>query len=175
MRIFLKSLVILLLCTACAHVPNEPTHSPAVELQEYYEVDPGMRNFVAGAYGYAIYPSVGKGGFGIGGAYGKGWVYEQGHFIGTSELVQVTYGLQIGGKAYSELVVFQDERSLRDFKKGNLQLSAQVSAVAVRTGGSANASYRNGVAIFTAAEKGLMGEISVGGQQFSFTPHVYQK
>jgi len=166
----IPSLLLASFLVACVSVPDVPNRSPSRELEAFYDVDPGLRGFVSRAYGYALYPSVGKGGLGIGGAYGKGWVYEHGRFVGTSELVQVTYGLQIGGKSYSELVVFEDERSFRHFKESKLQLAAQVAAVAVRTGASVNASYRNGVAIFTAAETGLMGEISVGGQQFSFKP-----
>lgn len=169
-KITLMLSMLSLLAVSCVSVPNRPYQSASVELQPFYEADDSLKSFIANAYGYAIYPSVGKGGFGLGGAYGKGWVYENGRFIGTSELVQVTYGLQIGGKSYAELVVFQNAAALREFKEGRLQLAAQVSAVALRTGVSRNAPYRNGVAIFTAAEQGLMGEISVGGQQFSFKP-----
>jgi len=169
MRI-VPSLLLVATFIGCTTIPDVPNQSPSRELEAFYDADPSLRNFVAKSYGYALYPSVGKGGFFVGGAYGKGWVYEHGHFVGTSELVQATYGLQIGGKSYSELVVFEDERSFKNFKEGKLQLAAQIAAVAIRTGASVNASYRNGVAIFTAAETGLMGEISVGGQQFSFKP-----
>lgn len=169
MRIF-STIIALILFTSCATVPNKPSMSRAEILEPFFDADSSFRDFISNAYGYAVYPSVGKGGFAIGGAFGKGWVFERGRFVGTSELVQVTYGLQIGGKSYSEIVVFENARAFKNFKEGHLQLSAQISAVALGTGASKNVPYRNGVAIFTANEQGLMGEISVGGQRFSFEP-----
>ena len=100
----------------------------------------------------------------------KGEVYEQGVLIGTSSLTQLTIGWQLGGQAYSELVFFKDKAALDDFKRGNFELGAQASAVAATAGASADASYDNGVAIFTLAKGGLMYEASIGGQKFSFEP-----
>lgn len=170
----MKNIILLALLVlvglGCASVPNRPPAGTPDELVDFYEADPSLRGFLSRSYGYAIFPSVGKAGFGVGGAYGKGWVYEQGRFVGTSELVQVTIGFQIGGKGYSELIVFENERSFRDFSLGKLKLAAQVSAVAATSGASATAPYRNGVAIFITSEAGLMGEVSIGGQTFSFKP-----
>jgi lipid-binding SYLF domain-containing protein len=132
--------------------------------------DPGMQVFFDEAHGYAVFPTVGKGGMGIGGAYGKGEVYERGTLVGYSSLTQLTIGFQLGGQAYSEIIFFKDKATLDDFKSGNFEFSAQVSAVAVTAGASADAGYNNGVAIFTLAKGGLMYEASVGGQKFSFTP-----
>ncbi|MDV3239803.1 MAG: hypothetical protein LOY58_13250 [Gammaproteobacteria bacterium] len=132
--------------------------------------DPGIKVFFDKAYGYAVFPTVGKGGIGIGGAYGKGEVYARGRRIGTSSLTQVTIGFQLGGQAYSEIIFFKDKATLDDFTSGNFEFSAQASAVAVTAGASADADYSNGVAIFTLAKGGLMYEASVGGQKFSFTP-----
>ena len=117
--------------------------------------DPYLENwFDDGSYGYAVFPSVGKGAIGIGGAYGKGKVFEQGKPIGTATLTQGTIGLQLGGQAYSEVVFFKDKRALDTFKANTLELSAQASAVAVRAGGSADADYEAGVAVFTMASDG---------------------
>ncbi|WP_275096447.1 lipid-binding SYLF domain-containing protein [Sedimenticola hydrogenitrophicus] len=132
--------------------------------------DPGMKLFFKKAYGYAIFPTVGKAGIGLGGAYGEGEVYRQGRFIGTSSLSQITIGFQLGGQAYTEIIFFKDKRALEDFTSGNFEFNAQASAVAVTAGASADADYDNGVAIFTMPKGGLMYEATVGGQKFSFKP-----
>jgi lipid-binding SYLF domain-containing protein len=142
----------------------------ATTIANFKKKDSGIKRFFDKAYGYAVYPTVGKGGFLFGGAYGKGNVYEKGKLIGTSSLTQVTVGLQAGGQAYSEIIFFKDKKALDNFKSGKLKASAQASAVAVTAGAAAHADYSDGVAIFTLAKGGLMGEASIGGQKFSFTP-----
>lgn len=132
--------------------------------------DPGLKLFFNKAYGYALFPTVGKAGFGLGGAYGEGEVYRQGVFIGTSSLSQLTIGFQLGGQAYTEIIFFKDKHALDDFTSGNFEFNAQASAVAVTAGASADADYDNGVAIFTMPKGGLMYEATVGGQKFSFDP-----
>jgi len=142
----------------------------ATTIANFKKKDSGIKLFFNKAYGYAVYPTIGKGGFLFGGAYGKGNVYEKGKLIGTSTITQVTVGLQAGGQAYSEIVFFKDKKALNDFKAGKFKAGAQASAVAVTAGAAANADYSEGVAIFTLAKGGLMGEASIGGQKFSFTP-----
>lgn len=132
--------------------------------------DPGLKLFFKKAYGYAVFPTVGKAGIGLGGAYGEGEVYRQGRFIGTSSLSQITIGFQLGGQAYTEIIFFKDKHALDDFTSGNFEFNAQASAVAVTAGASADADYDNGVAIFTMPKGGLMYEATVGGQKFSFDP-----
>jgi lipid-binding SYLF domain-containing protein len=137
-------------------------------LAKLKEKDAGMEKVLAEAAGYAVFPSVGKAALGVGGAHGKGVVYEHGKRIGRSTLSQLTIGLQAGGQEYSEVVIFKDQAALDNFKKGNLKLNAQASAIAVKARASADLAYRNGVAIVTMAKGGLMYEASVGGQKFSF-------
>jgi lipid-binding SYLF domain-containing protein len=139
-------------------------------IAEFERSDSGMARLFAESAGYAIFPTVGKGGIGIGGARGKGWVYDHGVLKGRTTLTQVTIGLQLGGQAYREVIFFKDQAALDEFCRGDFELSAQVSAVAVKTGASANVKYNRGVAIFTMAKGGLMYEASVGGQKFSFKP-----
>ena len=127
-----------------------------------------MKVFFDKAYGYAVFPTVSKGAYVIGGAYGEGEVFKKGKLIGYSTLTQVTIGLQLGGQAYSEIIFFQDKRRLNNFKDGNFEFGAQASAVAVTAGVSADAAYNNGVAIFTIVKGGLMYEASVGGQKFRY-------
>jgi lipid-binding SYLF domain-containing protein len=132
------------------------------------EKDPGMQDWFDNSAGYAVFPKVGKGGIGIGGAYGKGLVIAGDKVIGTTSLTQVSIGLQLGGQAYSEFIFFYDQTALADFQRGNFELGAQASAVAATAGASADASYNKGVAIFTDVTGGLMYEASVGGQKFKY-------
>lgn len=132
--------------------------------------DSKLQAFFDKARGYAVFPSVGKAGFGIGGAHGSGVVYKQGKAIGTTTLTQLTIGFQLGGQVYSEIIFFKDQAALDRFTKGQFELGAQASAVAVTAGAAANVDYSEGVAIFTMTKGGLMYEASVGGQKFSFEP-----
>jgi lipid-binding SYLF domain-containing protein len=165
-RAFFAGLALAALAPAPARAQADV---PAV-ITKFEEKDPGMAKVFADASGYAVFPTVGKGGIGIGGARGKGWVYAGGALIGKSTLTQVTIGLQLGGQAYSEVVFFQTPQALENFKLGHLKLDAQASAVALTARASADLAYRNGVAIVTMAKGGLMYEASVGGQKFSYAP-----
>ena len=142
------------------------------------------------AYGYAVFPTIGKGGIGIGAAHGSGRAYAQGRWVGNTSMNQLTVGLQLGGQAFSQIIFFEDERSFKEFTSGNFEFGAQASAVAITagasasagtTGGSAGASggkkdattsgqYHKGMAVFTIAKGGLMYEAAIGGQKFSYKP-----
>ena len=144
--------------------------------------------FFKSAYGYAVFPSIGKAGVGVGGAYGKGRVYEMGRHVGDTSMTQLSVGLQLGGQAYSEIIFFEDQRSLREFTSGNFEFGAGASAVAITAAASAKATtggssasasggkhdaktvgkYHKGMAVFTVAKGGLMYEASVSGQKFSY-------
>jgi len=139
-------------------------------IAKFKEKDPRVAKAFETAFGYVIYPTVGKGAIGIGGAHGKGEVYEQGKKIGTSTLNQVTVGFQLGGQAYSEVIFFKDKTAIDDFKRGNFELSAQASAVALNARAAGDLPYNKGVAIATMAKGGLMYEASVGGQKLSYKP-----
>jgi lipid-binding SYLF domain-containing protein len=136
----------------------------------YKKADPGLATFFEKSAGYAVFPGIGKGGAVVGGAYGKGVLFENGKSTGKTTLTQVTVGVQLGGQTYSEIIFFETEKALTDFKGSNFAFSAQASAVALKSGASANAMYRGGVAVFTATKGGLMFEGSVGGQKFTFQP-----
>jgi lipid-binding SYLF domain-containing protein len=142
----------------------------AAVIAKFKEKDPGLAKVFDESAGYVVFPTVAKGGFGIGGARGKGYVYQHGRLIGNSTLTQLTIGLQAGGQAYSEVIFFKDDPALQNFERGHLKFDAQASAVALTARASADLAYRNGVAIVTMAEGGLMYEASVGGQKLSFHP-----
>jgi len=139
-------------------------------VEAFRKTDPSLKRFLDGAVGYAVFPSVGKGAIGVGGAYGSGVVFERSNPVGRTTLTQLTVGPQLGGQAYSEIVFFENEKALSAFKKGQLAMAAQVSAVVASSGASANARYDSGVAIFTQVKGGLMAEASVGGQRFGYRP-----
>jgi lipid-binding SYLF domain-containing protein len=142
----------------------------AAVIAKFKEKDPGMAEIFDKAAGYAVFPTVAKGAVGVGGARGKGSVFEAGKLVGRSTLTQVSIGFQLGGQAYSEVVFFQNKEALENFKKGRLKLDAQASAVALKERASADLPYRSGIAIVTMSKGGLMYEASVGGQKFSFSP-----
>lgn len=144
-------------------------------INTFKTTDPGLARFFKSSVGYAVFPSVAKGGLGVGAAHGSGVLYQRGVPVGGASLTQVTVGAQIGGQEYAEIIFFQTRKVLSDFKGGNLAFSAQVSSVALAAGASANAAYQKGVAVFTATRGGLMLEASVGGQKFSYTPFAKKK
>ncbi len=139
-------------------------------MQAFYKDDNTLEALVQKSYGYAILPSIVKGAVGVGGAYGKGEVYEQGTQVGFTDMSQGSFGLQAGGQGYSELLVFQDKAALDKFKTGNFGFSGNVSAVAATAGAAAVAKFENGVAVFVRVNGGLMYEASISGQNFSYSP-----
>ncbi|MBX3323655.1 MAG: lipid-binding SYLF domain-containing protein [Phycisphaeraceae bacterium] len=132
--------------------------------------DSSLSKFLTDARGYAVFPTVGKGAIGVGGAYGRGVLYEGGKIVGYCDLTQGTIGLQLGGQAYSQIIAFETQDAVDIFKSGNFAFSAQATAVALRSGAGANAKYADGVAVFTMDEAGLMFEAALGGQKFSYEP-----
>jgi lipid-binding SYLF domain-containing protein len=146
--------------------------------------------FFGRSYGYAVFPTVGEAGLGVGGALGKGHVYVHGRLIGDTTMGQVSVGFQAGGKAYSQIIFFEDKRALEKFESGTFQFEAGASAVAVTAGANASVgttgttagasgtennaratgAYQNGMAVFTIAKGGLMYAATIAGQKFSYTP-----
>lgn len=136
---------------------------------EFIKSDELLSKLFDGAAGYVMFPNVGKGAVGVGGASGNGIFYEKGKMTGKAKMSQVSVGFQFGGQAYRELIFFENQEAVNRFKKNKLEFSAQASAVAAKTGASANAKYRDGVMVFTQQKGGLMYEASVGGQKFKYT------
>ena len=132
--------------------------------------DSTLATFFANSAGYAVFPDVGKGGFIVGGAHGKGSVYEKGNFVGTATMTQASIGAQAGGQTFAQVIFFQTPAALQDFKAGKFEMSTDVSAVAVKEGASTQANYKDGVAVFTMPKSGLMAAASIGGQKFKFEP-----
>ena len=149
--------------------PNEETEAQAA-ITAFTLTDPDLKVFFEKARGYAVFPSVGKAGMGFGGAYGKGIVYEQGKEIGKTSLKQLSMGFQFGGESYREIIFFQDEETLNKFKEGNYEFGPQATAAVVKKGASKNSDFNDGVAVFTQTKGGMMFDVSVAGQKFTFEP-----
>jgi hypothetical protein len=145
--------------------------------------------YFAGSYGYAVFPTIGKGGLGIGAAHGSGHVYSNGQRIGKVSMNQLSVGLQAGGEAFSEIIFFKDKSAMDDFTSGHFEFSADAGAIVITaaadasvgtTGADAGASiekhdaatageYKHGMAVFTIAKGGLMYNATIAGQKFSYT------
>ena len=187
----LKYALIALMIVFTFTIPQAESADNFSKTIDIFKQSPQVQPFFKSAYGYAVFPTVGKGGFVVGGAYGTGQVYRQGKVTGTSKLIKASIGFQAGGQAFSEMVFFQDKRAYDEFTSGNFEFSAAASAVAITAGAQASAgtkgatagasagpatgeqartSYTSGMAIFVHAKGGLMYEASIGGQKFSFQP-----
>ncbi len=182
---FLVALAFTFLVLSPAHAEDD--YRKTIDL---FKRSPVVQPFFKNAYGYAVFPTIGKGGVGIGAAYGEGRVYQGGKVTGKTSMTQLTVGAQLGGQAISEIIFFQDKRAYSEFTSGNFEFSAQASAVAITAGAQAQAGsegagvsasgggtagmqaakYHKGMAVFTHAKGGLMYEVTVGGQKFSFEP-----
>jgi len=167
-----SALAALLLLSPVAAADAEDKLPDLADVQSvialFIENDPSMEDFFDDAYGYVVFPRVGKGGLGIGGAYGKGAVYVDSDLVGAATLKQATFGFQMGGQQYAQVIFFRNESAFRDFIEGNYELSAQATAIAASAGAAATAAYDHGVTVFTIGISGLMYEASVGGQKFKY-------
>ena len=185
LRIFM-ALVFSVLVMSSAYADAD--YSGAIKV---FRDSPVVQPYFNNAYGYAVFPTIGKGGVGIGGAHGSGQVYVGDKVTGKTSMTQLTIGWQLGGQAYSQIIFFEDKRAYQEFTSGNFEFGAQASAVAITagaqaqagtTGAAASASpggsagkqaatkYQKGMAVFTRAKGGLMYEAAIGGQKFSFEP-----
>jgi lipid-binding SYLF domain-containing protein len=156
---------------------------------DVYKKSGAVEPFFKSAYGYAVFPTIGKAGFGIGGSYGTGQVYQGGKVTGETSLIKATIGFQAGGQAFSEMIFFEDKRAYDEFTSGDFEFDAAASAVAITagvqakagtegatagasagpaTGKQAKASYHKGMAVFVHIKGGLMYEAAIGGQKFNF-------
>lgn len=186
----LRSLVLLLMTGLMAGVaPAASDDERYAETIQLFRQAGESGKFFARSHGYAVFPTVGKGGIGVGGAFGKGRVYRGDTWVGDVSLAQVSVGFQLGGQAYSEIVFFENEATFRDFTSGNFEFGADIGAVAITAGANASLSsaggasagasgtkkdaataggYHHGVAVFTIAKGGLMYQAAVAGQKFNY-------
>ena len=186
-KFILFPLMIMFVITL-SHVAFADSYSNTIEV---FKNSDATKPFFKNCYGYALFPTVGKGGIGIGGAYGEGQVYKKSNIVGTVSLAKLSIGFQLGGQAFSEIIFFQDKRAYSEFISGNFEFDASASAVVITAGAQAKAgtegvtagasagpatgeqakiNYIKGIAVFVHTKGGLMYEAAIGGQKFDFTP-----
>jgi lipid-binding SYLF domain-containing protein len=163
-------ILVLLPVSPCFGGEEELEQQVRETIDQFKKTDPGMKEFFNTAHGYAVFPTVGRAGIGLGGPHGTGLVYEGGERVGVAKLTQGKLVFQLGGQAYSEVIFLENEETMERFKESDFSLSFWASAVPAAAGASANAKYRLGVVVFTVAKGGLTYEASVGGQTFKFIP-----
>jgi lipid-binding SYLF domain-containing protein len=186
--LLLAIIVMVTLISGISYASDEEKYKNAINV---FKQSPQVQPYFKNAYGYAVFPTIGKGGLGIGGAHGKGQVYRGGKVTGKTSMTKVSIGFQAGGQAFSQVIFFKDKRAYDEFTSGEFAFDAQASAVAItagaqaqagstgatagasagpKTGAQAETSYRKGMAIFVHAKGGLMYEAAIAGQKFSFKP-----
>lgn len=173
MRVLLIALAVATMMFGTARAGWDPADEANTErtIGKFRQSDPSLERFFSRAYGYAVFSDIYKGGFIIiGGGHGEGVVYERGVPVGKSKVTLLNIGPQLGGQAFSEIIFFKDQAALDNFKQGNFELSAQAGVVIVQAGMATNTDYSDGVAVFAMPNAGLMGELTIGGQKFSFKP-----
>jgi len=180
----LTTFLALAVTTAYAAPDSEKCAATLAKFKELGNVS----EMLAESYGYAVMPTIGKAGVGIGGAGGTGCVYAAGEQTGDVSMGQVTVGLQLGGQSYSQLILFKNSDVYKDFTRGQFEFGADATAVALTYGAQAGATtkgasasagdtkgraaWKRGMAVFTLAKGGLMYEASIGGQKFNFKPKM---
>lgn len=161
---------------ACATAPKSAEERENLQaradttLSDMRARDPGLNSLLASSAGYAVFPEIGKGGLGVGAAYGRGVLYERGRMTGYVELNQGSIGAQIGAQTFAELVVLRAPTDVDRLKRGQFSLGANASAVALTAGAAASADFADGVAVFVLPRGGAMAELSVSGQQINYQP-----
>jgi lipid-binding SYLF domain-containing protein len=185
MRTMLRACLMIAAFALSASVAFADEYSDTIDL---FRNAGASQAFLNNSYAYAVFPTIGKGGLGVGGAHGNGRVYEKGNYIGDTSMTQLSIGFQAGGQAFSQIIFFKDKRALDEFTSGNFEFSADASAIAITSAASASAgtagadaaasggkkdantagAYHKGMAVFTIAKGGLMYQASVGGQKFKY-------
>jgi lipid-binding SYLF domain-containing protein len=138
--------------------------------QEWNKVDPQFEAFAKKGYGFAFFPEITKGGLVIGGAHGRGVVYEKAQHMGYADLTQMSLGFQAGYQDYSQLIVFENQPAMDKFKRNEIDFGANASAVVADKGAAMGAQFVDGVAVFVRPIGGAMAEASLGGQQITYLP-----
>lgn len=183
--------VVLIMVAVVLILSNAAHADEFTDTIDVFKKSKAVQPFFKNAYGYAVFPTVGKGGIVIGGSYGTGQVYKNGKVTGEVSLIKGSIGWQLGGQAFSQMIFLEDKRAYDKFTSGEFEFDATASAVAITagaqakagtegttagasagpaTGVQAKASYHNGMVVFVHAKGGLMYEASIGGQKFTFKP-----
>lgn len=146
--------------------------SAQATLKEMEFRDPSLRELLDQAYAYAVFPQIGKGGAIVGGAFGRGLLYERNRPTGAVELTQGSIGAQLGGQSFAELIVLRNADDVAQLKSGTFDVGGSASAVALTEGAARAANVgANANAVFVLPRGGLMADLSVTGQTLRFQPY----
>jgi len=184
-RRLISAIAIILMLTGSTAFAKATVEECKATFEKFKDLG-NVPQMLAETYGYAVLPTIGKGGIGIGGAGGTGCVFEQGEHTGNISMGQVTIGFQLGGQAYSQLILFKNKDTYEEFTAGNFEFGADATAVALTYGAQAGATtkgasasagdtkgvgaWKRSMAVYTIAGGGLMYEASIGGQKFKYKP-----
>ena len=156
---------------ALAGIPRPSLRADAENaISQFKNSDPELKNFFENSAGFVVFPSAGRAGLFLGGAAGRGVVYEKGKPAGTARMTEFNAGPQIGGQAFTEVIFFETAEGLETFKQSRCELSAEAGAIAVKQGATLSAAYRKGVVVFIRPKAGLMAQVTVGGQVLIYEP-----
>ena len=176
MRTFVFAIAAALAIPACASGPKSTSEQHTLDnqvtttLDEMRAKDPGINQVLGSAYAYAVFPDVGKGGFIVGAAGGRGMLYEQGRATGNVKIQQGSFGAQAGAQTFAELVVLHDQAEVNKLKSGHFDLGGNASAVVIKTGGGLATETARGQTVFVMPRGGAMVDVSVAGQRIMFEP-----
>ncbi len=184
-RVKTISVVILIMLSFTVFADSDVDAADDIDALKTFKVSDVVSKIHESAYGYAIFPNIGKGGFGIGAAHGSGRVYKGGKKTGDVTMTQISIGFQVGGQAYRQVIYFKDKRAFEDFTSGEFEFSAQAEAIAITSSASASAGsegttasanstqseaeYHKGMIVFTIGKGGLMYQAALGGQKYNYT------
>lgn len=172
--VLMTSLVLLVF--GCSTAPERAESKAVLEanveesLAEFKDKYPSIQSYFQNSYGYAVLPKILKGAFWVGGAGGKGAVYEKGTLVGYTRMTQATLGVSFGGESFREVVFFADKAALDRFRTGPFTFSGQATALVVEAGAAAKANYQDGMAVFVMTRSGLIIDASIGAQKFKYVP-----
>ena len=170
------ALFVVSVCVGCSTAPKTPSDRQALinaadaKLSEATTTDPTLRPVLDSAAGYAVFPEAGRGGVVVGGGYGKGVLYQNQRIIGYCDMSLASAGAELGGKQFTEIIVFKTPNALEKFKQGQFAFRADASAVALKSGAAANTEFKDNTAVYVMSQKGLMVDASLGAQSFTYEP-----
>lgn len=166
----------LLFAGGCATMPDTPADQNDLisdadaTLQRMQSRDPTLMATLQRSAGYAVFPDVGKGGAIVGGAYGRGVLYENGQPTAFVSLSQASIGAQIGGASFSELIIFETQEALESLRNGDYMGGTQVNATAFTAGAAGSTEFQDGIATLVEGGAGLMLDASFAGQRLGYEP-----
>ncbi len=169
---WLASLLLMVLC-GCVWSPvsyDDRARTAAEGAVAAFRDTGSLDRYFDAAVAYAVFPGSVRAGVGFGGAFGRGWLFEEGEVTGRVQLAEFFAGPQLGGQAYRSILFFRDLKSLDQFKKGRFEFSGQSNAALLTAGVALTPSYSQDVALFTQVRGGLLLEASVGAHRYDFFP-----